>query len=200
MSWPQTNIVPHQKFARNFAAFRICSNSACCPGVRSNTRFADCFTTCSTNKRLNAFSRGKSVVYPLVSTDIASYASIYACFRQEAIGTNSMNGKDALHSDSQNLIPFFSTEELNQLSSKLARKNNRTRAKTMSLARLFPDVAAQLHQTLNGTITAAMILGSYCGSFIWQCSVNAKEHVWKGSVSDRTSGSRPVARFAKIEK
>jgi hypothetical protein len=54
-----------------------------------------------------------------------------------------------------------------------------------SLAALFPDVARQLHPTLNGDITAAMISAKSGKIYIWQCDVD-QEHIWAASPCNRT--------------
>ncbi len=56
-------------------------------------------------------------------------------------------------------------------------------------ATTHPELARQLHSTLNGDLTASNITSGYCVSAVyWQCD-KEKDHVWKARISDRAYGS-----------
>lgn len=58
---------------------------------------------------------------------------------------------------------------------------------TNSLGALFPKVAAQLHPTLNGRLTADEILAGSHKKCTWVCDLGP-DHVWSATVRSRTSG------------
>jgi len=97
-----------------------------------------------------------------------------------------------------NSIPSFSVDELERLKSRLAKLKDFSRDKSLSVK--FPQVAAQLHPTLNGNISADMIPATYSAHFIWQCPVNLEEHIWKATVVNRTAGSKTGCPFCKHRK
>jgi hypothetical protein len=54
-----------------------------------------------------------------------------------------------------------------------------------NLASEYPDIADELHRSLNGDITAAEVSPKTSKKYYWQCSRNSN-HVWQTSVSNRT--------------
>jgi hypothetical protein len=67
------------------------------------------------------------------------------------------------------------------------------------LATVRPDVARQLHPTLNGNITAAMMFPTSHDKLIWLCE---KGHVFPSTVSNRTAANStcPVCLFRLIQR
>jgi Probable Zinc-ribbon domain len=58
-----------------------------------------------------------------------------------------------------------------------------------SLAALYPEIARQLHPTLNEGLTADMVTAHSKKRLWWQCHINAA-HVWDTEVSNRVKGTR----------
>jgi superfamily II DNA or RNA helicase len=56
---------------------------------------------------------------------------------------------------------------------------------TNSLATLFPDIAAQWHQTKNGDVTPNDVVAGSNKKFWWQCAV-ADDHEWESQTNSRT--------------
>lgn len=56
-----------------------------------------------------------------------------------------------------------------------------------SLARLFPDVAAELDGVLNGRLTACQLTSKSHETVWWRCKRNSN-HSWRAKVATRTSG------------
>lgn len=92
---------------------------------------------------------------------------------------------------------FFSAAEIERLKSKLSKLKNFTKDK--SLAVVFPEIAAQLHPSRNGDISADMIPATYHEHFIWQCPADL-EHIWKASVVNRTAGRSTGCPFCMHRK
>ncbi|CAN5376185.1 hypothetical protein BH09MYX1_BH09MYX1_03870 [soil metagenome] len=68
--------------------------------------------------------------------------------------------------------------------------------RTNCLATQFPAVAAEWHETANGKLTPADVLGTSKARASWRCRTNPR-HVWKARVEDRTrSGSGCPSCFA----
>ena len=60
--------------------------------------------------------------------------------------------------------------------------SGRRPSSTNNLALLFPDLAACLHKTLNGSVDPSMFSPTTHETFWWQCPV-AEDHVWEASVN-----------------
>src|SRR5262249_48913012 len=60
---------------------------------------------------------------------------------------------------------------------------------TNSLFSLFPNVAAQLHPTKNGSLTPDKVVAGSRRKVWWQCPKN-HNHEWQAALFDRTKGSR----------
>ena len=58
-----------------------------------------------------------------------------------------------------------------------------------SLSALFPDIARQLHPTLNGDVTGETLLARGDKSVWWQCP-DVDDHAWRAKVSSRTGKRR----------
>lgn len=67
--------------------------------------------------------------------------------------------------------------------------SGRRPSSTNNLALLFPDLAARLHKTLNGSIDPSTLSPTTHETFWWQCPV-ADDHVWKASVNTMKGGLR----------
>ena len=68
-----------------------------------------------------------------------------------------------------------------------------------SLAFLFPEIAAQLHPTLNNGITSDLIYAHSGIKYFWQCDKN-KDHVWEATADHRSRGTGcPLCAGRKVK-